>query len=191
TVGSGRRETVDLGCKDKFGAGTERTDEFLLAEAERADYERFVRRFSHRIIVSDVIFQHRWSDFKPSDLKFLDSQMLRLNSSRRSDRSISQLPESKPYFPHSGRGFESVPPQSGRRTAGASDKISKIKDDMERKRKLDKQAMKLKNSSASPPYRLEFTKNKQPSCRADDGRGRLLDSSSPRRSMSEITSFDR
>ncbi|GLJ30676.1 hypothetical protein SUGI_0607440 [Cryptomeria japonica] len=190
-LGSSRKETVDIGCLDKFG-GSGRKDELLLAEAEMDDYERFVRRFSHRIIVSDVIFQRRWSDFKPSDLEFFDSKLLRASSSRRSDRNISQLPEAQPYFPHSSHGFESTPRHPGRRAAGASDKISKMKDEMERKRKLDKQAIRLKSLSSSSASRLEFAKtNKQSTWREDDSRGRLLDSNSPRRSMSEITSLDR
>lgn len=51
-------------------------DRLLLETAEMADSGRFVHMFGHRIRVSNVIFQHRWSDFKPSDLLSLDSDRM-------------------------------------------------------------------------------------------------------------------
>lgn len=40
--------------------------------------EQLARRLGHRIIVSDVMFQHRWSDFLPSDVPFFDANMVQL-----------------------------------------------------------------------------------------------------------------
>lgn len=40
--------------------------------------EELARRLGHRIIVSDVMFQHRWSDFLPSDVPFFDSSTVQL-----------------------------------------------------------------------------------------------------------------
>lgn len=162
---SGRKEGI--GCLDKFGSSG-RKEGLLLAEADIVDYERFVQRFAHRIIVSDVLFQHRWSDFKSSDLDFLDSRMLRTGSR---PFSSGRLPDSKPY---SGHGL-------GR---GAPEKISKIKDEMERKRRLEKQASRLKNSASLADVEL-------PSNRVASNNGARLPLSSPGRSMSEITSYDR
>eukprot|EP00250_Pteridium_aquilinum_P016771 c23285_g5_i1 orf=134-1933(+) len=40
--------------------------------------EQLARRLCHRIIVSDVMLQHRWSDFLPSDVPFFDTNMVQL-----------------------------------------------------------------------------------------------------------------
>lgn len=67
-----------IGC---FGSG--RKDGLLLTEADEESQKlQFARRFAHRIVVSDVMSQHRWSDRKPSDLLFLSSQMITTESGR-------------------------------------------------------------------------------------------------------------
>jgi hypothetical protein len=74
--GSSRWESgVRFGCLQTFATGNMK-DGLLFEAAEMADSGRFVHRFAHRITVSDVIFQHRWSDFKPSDLAALDSDRM-------------------------------------------------------------------------------------------------------------------
>lgn len=76
SCGSSRRHSsVGLGCLPTFANGNIK-DELLLEEAEMAESGQFVNRFAHRVRISDVIFQHRWSDFKPSDLTSLDSDCL-------------------------------------------------------------------------------------------------------------------
>lgn len=62
--------------EDQRGSRYRMKDGLLLETAEMADSARFVHRFAHRIRVPDVIFQHRWSDFKPSDLLSLDSDRM-------------------------------------------------------------------------------------------------------------------
>lgn len=67
-----------IGC---FGSG--RKEGVLLSEAdEELQKLQFARRFAHRIVVSNVMSQHRWSDRKPSDLLFLSSQMITTESGR-------------------------------------------------------------------------------------------------------------
>lgn len=67
-----------IGC---FGSG--RKEGLLLSEADKESKQlQFARRFAHRIVVSDVMSQHRWSDRKPSDLLFLSSQMITTDSGR-------------------------------------------------------------------------------------------------------------
>eukprot|EP00249_Psilotum_nudum_P008666 c21432_g1_i2 orf=246-1922(-) len=51
--------------------GTDSKDKFLLSDS-LAQEEHLLRRPGHRIIVSDVFFQGRWSDFMPSDVLFLN-----------------------------------------------------------------------------------------------------------------------
>lgn len=64
--GSRRNEGID--------DANERKDPLLLET--NIDEQQPARRFGHRIIVSDVVFQHRWSDFMPFDVLFLNSQTL-------------------------------------------------------------------------------------------------------------------
>jgi hypothetical protein len=67
-----------IGC---FGSG--RKKGLLISEAdEEAKELQFSRRFAHRIVVSDVMSQHRWSDIKHSDILFLSSQMITTDSGR-------------------------------------------------------------------------------------------------------------
>ncbi|KAL5714544.1 RING-type E3 ubiquitin transferase [Ranunculus cassubicifolius] len=72
-----RSETVSVGCFDRGGV---RKDGLLLSAADR---ENFLRRFDHRIILSTQGGDHRkWSDLRPSDLLFLQSEMIIANSGR-------------------------------------------------------------------------------------------------------------
>eukprot|EP01018_Ginkgo_biloba_P014886 Gb_16540 [translate_table: standard] len=77
-LGSSRRsDALGFGC---YGIGSGRKDALLLADME--DEQQPANRFAHRVVVSDVMFQHRWSDFKPSDLLLLRSQMIMTASGR-------------------------------------------------------------------------------------------------------------
>jgi hypothetical protein len=76
---SGRSDAV--GSIRFFGSG--RKKGLLISEADEESKElQFSRRFAHRIVVSDVMSQHRWSDIKHSDLLFLSSQMITTDSGR-------------------------------------------------------------------------------------------------------------
>ncbi|KAJ3696236.1 hypothetical protein LUZ60_001613 [Juncus effusus] len=74
--GSNRRSVDSVGCFDI--AGKIRKDRVLLPEPVQLNREAFERRFSHQIIIGEgeegtVI--ERWSDLRPSDLRFLRSEM--------------------------------------------------------------------------------------------------------------------
>jgi len=67
-----------IGC---FSSG--RKKGLLISEAEQEAKElQSSRRFAHRIVVADVMSQHRWSDIERSDLLFLSSQMITTDSGR-------------------------------------------------------------------------------------------------------------
>lgn len=50
---------------------------------ENKDQEPPLHRFNHKIVVSDVVLKHRWSNVSSSDLMFLNSEMLNDVSSAR------------------------------------------------------------------------------------------------------------
>lgn len=70
-----RRESIrnhgDGGCSEK---------DLMSGKKEQHEQLQRARRLGHRIIVSDIVFQHRWSDFMASDLLFFNSRnVLRQN----------------------------------------------------------------------------------------------------------------
>ncbi|KAF9599813.1 hypothetical protein IFM89_001759 [Coptis chinensis] len=71
-----RSESVTVGC---FERGV-RKDGLLLSESDR---ENFLKRFEHKIILSNESGSHnRWSDLRPSDLLYLQSEMIISNNGR-------------------------------------------------------------------------------------------------------------
>ncbi|KAK4774647.1 hypothetical protein SAY86_009582 [Trapa natans] len=58
-------------------------EESLLFIQEVGKKQKVLHRFNHRVVVSDVMFQHRWSNVSSSDLTFLNSEMLTALSSDR------------------------------------------------------------------------------------------------------------
>eukprot|EP00249_Psilotum_nudum_P007621 c20702_g1_i1 orf=208-1830(-) len=85
--GSGGSVTSSLGSVKTDSSAREGMDDFRPANSA-VDEERFARRLRHRIILSDFAFQHRWSDFLPSDVFFLNLHTIlgsreRLSSSER------------------------------------------------------------------------------------------------------------
>lgn len=75
-----KNESVAVGCFDR---GV-RKDGLLLSEAAKAaDRQNFLRRFEHRIVLSKESGpDRRWSGLRPSDLLFLQSQMIISNTGR-------------------------------------------------------------------------------------------------------------
>lgn len=59
--------------------GKSKKEEGLIGQSER---RRDLHRFKHRIVVSDVMQQGRWSDVNSSDLILLNSEMLSADSGR-------------------------------------------------------------------------------------------------------------
>lgn len=75
-------DSVRVGCLDRSGS----RDPDPVPEPDR-------KRFEHRIIVSDAeTLPRRWSDFRPSDLLFLRSEMIITDSCRFSLSSLKQPP---------------------------------------------------------------------------------------------------
>ncbi|KAF8400261.1 hypothetical protein HHK36_013558 [Tetracentron sinense] len=93
-----KNESVTVGCFDRG-----RKDGLLLTEAMAADRQSFERRFEHRIIVSagsSTGFPQRWSDFQPSDMLFLRSEMIITDSGRYSMSSGSRPSISSKHHNH-------------------------------------------------------------------------------------------
>ncbi|XP_043722156.1 E3 ubiquitin-protein ligase ATL42-like [Telopea speciosissima] len=101
------------------------------------DDRKLLHKFKHMIIVSDVVCKNRWSDVNSSDLMLLNSEMLRVMSSRRFQSSASSNERFTPATASSDNGSSS----------NSTDQIIlKIKEEMERKRVFES---KLNNYSFS------------------------------------------
>ncbi|CAI9755684.1 unnamed protein product [Fraxinus pennsylvanica] len=138
-------------------------DEVLMQKGSKDNGdEETLHKFKHKIIVSDVICKSRWSDVNTSDLMFLNSEMLNFMSSKR---------------------FEPVVSNSGRFSNELSAKIrvSKIKEDMERKRLYHSKVIATATSSSPCTDNIDIVEKKAT---------RSLDRSE-KRSMSEITNISR
>ncbi|XP_020598751.1 E3 ubiquitin-protein ligase ATL42-like isoform X2 [Phalaenopsis equestris] len=98
-----------------------------------------LHNFKHRVLVSQVVFQSRWSDFNSADLISLDSEMLRVISSRRFDPAVSGV----------GRSIEVISPEFP-----AAAGVSRIKEEMERKRRLESKAVRMQMPEE---YSAEFS----------------------------------
>ncbi|PKU70374.1 E3 ubiquitin-protein ligase ATL42 [Dendrobium catenatum] len=98
-----------------------------------------LHNFKHRIMVSQVVFRSRWSDFNSADLISLDSEMLRVISSRRFD----------PAGSSSGGISEAISPEV------AAEGVSTIKEEMERKRRLESKALQMQ--MVAEEYSSEFS----------------------------------
>ncbi|MCO5612001.1 hypothetical protein L7F22_066262 [Adiantum nelumboides] len=72
--------------------------------------EELARRLGHRIIVSDVMFQHRWSDFLPADVPFFDTSTVQLR-----ERSILPLSEELAIGAESAEGTKDAEGETGLR----------------------------------------------------------------------------
>ncbi|KAJ8644829.1 hypothetical protein MRB53_006577 [Persea americana] len=85
------RELDEQSSSSRFSVGSSfrknpngdksKKDELLIPEG--CDDQAFLHKFKHKIIVSDVVFNNRWSDLNSSDLLSLNSEMLNAASSER------------------------------------------------------------------------------------------------------------
>lgn len=82
TGGSSTRFNIRIGSSfRKFfrgstnGSNSGSGDEESSIIREEGD-RKTLHKYNHRIVVSDIVFQHRWSDVSLSDLMFLKSEML-------------------------------------------------------------------------------------------------------------------
>ncbi|CAK9144525.1 unnamed protein product [Ilex paraguariensis] len=142
--------------------GKAKKDEFLILEGGTKDENRqLLHKFKHRIIVSDIVYNSRWSDVNSSDLMSLNSEMISAISSRR----------------FSPPGFST------------NEQIMKIKDDIEKKRLHESKVGKItrsysvssSTSTFSPTFNIEENKK---------AASRTLNPAE-KRSMSEITNLSR
>lgn len=137
------------------------------------DKQKTLHKFNHKIVVSDVVFQNRWSNVSSSDLMFLNSEMLNALSSDR----FSSL-ESYEENPVATDGLVE------------NERIGKIKEEMDRKRLLESKLSSInKTSLISPgpsttPVPSSGDQSSQPN-------GSKLISEAEKRSQSEITAVSR
>ncbi|XP_042390133.1 putative RING-H2 finger protein ATL12 [Zingiber officinale] len=122
------------------------------------DRDRFLHKFKHKIIVSDVVFKSRWSDVNSSDLMTLNSEMLATDWNPEPIASAAV------------------------RKASIDGKAIKLKEEMEKKRLLEIKASQIHNthSAAALSAIPSNTSWAAPAL-----------TSSPNRSMSEITNLPR
>ncbi|XP_010540971.1 PREDICTED: E3 ubiquitin-protein ligase ATL42-like [Tarenaya hassleriana] len=126
-----------------------------------SENEKQMHRFNHRIVVSDAVFQSRWSNVSSSDLMFLNSELI---NSMSSDRfSWMDRPQKDPM--RTSTGASEVPEQEG---------ISRIMEEMEMKRMV---ANTLSSMNTTFPNPLSEPGNTESGRTAGTGR----------RSVSEIT----
>lgn len=133
---------------------------FIQREHDKSNKLRNVvklHKIKHKIIVSDVVVKQRWSDLNSSDLISLNCEMLNASSSQR---------------------FSSF----GSRSTGFSSKIDllKIKDDMEKKRRINESKFNMMQRSCSVSTSTEVHEAKI-----------MMIKFNEKRSMSEITNVTR
>lgn len=94
------------------------------------DEQELARRLGHRIIVSDVLLQHRWSDFVPSDALFLEaprfSATSRLEPARNSYSRINDAVSVATRSCNSDHDSTSMESSTGRHSSSTS-RLSPIK----------------------------------------------------------------
>ncbi|KDP33719.1 hypothetical protein JCGZ_07290 [Jatropha curcas] len=138
----------------------------LIQESEIKD----LHKFNHKIIVSDFVLKNRWSSVSSSDLMFLNSEMLQDFSSNR----FSSLDLNNEQFSNA-RTMED----------DNNNQIMKIKEEMEIKRLFESKVSSInKYNHYSDPCSSSDSKEKT-------GSSIMNNSSTGRRSVSEITAFSR
>ncbi|EEF45877.1 E3 ubiquitin-protein ligase ATL42 [Ricinus communis] len=109
-----------------FNLGKGKKEELLSQEGHN---KKFLHKFKHKIIVSDVIIKNRWSDFNSSDLLSMSSEMLNVMSSNMFSHSDST----------NGRSYNNL---------SMNEHIEKIKEDIERKRLCESKLTKAEGSDS-------------------------------------------
>ncbi|KAJ7519469.1 hypothetical protein O6H91_20G039800 [Diphasiastrum complanatum] len=142
------------------------------------------RRLGHRIIISDVVLQHRWSDLVPSDVLFLNSQTLFCPSERISisdAKARLSIPTATPVDDYSGLKDIEAGQESFRRSTSKPAhplRLSRSKHESGEGR-----------SAVADGSAISFLRRACSLSRTDTTRGFLLSPSM--RSMSEMTGFNR
>lgn len=123
------------------------------------DDRKALHKFNHRIVVSDVVLKHRWSNVSSSDLMILNSEMLQQTSSNR----FSEL------------GINKEQSSSETKLAGDGEIVS-LKEEMGRKREFEsKLRSKMKQNIVESETKAGIWENSSKALNPSD-----------KRSMSEI-----
>lgn len=141
------------------------------------DDRKALHKFNHRIVVSDVVLKHRWSNVSSSDLMFLNSEMLQQISSNR--------------FSELGINRE----QSAPTKLAGDGEIVNLKEEMGRKREFEsklqsKMKQNIVESFPPPPPPPPPGKESETKAGNWENSSKVL-STSDKRSMSEITVHSR
>lgn len=153
----------------KVEKGNKEEKSLIQEEAgDREEGNKVLHKHNHKIVVSDFVFQNRWSSVTSSDLMFLNSEMLTDMSSNR---------------------FASLETNNEQSTARAleNEQISKIKEEMELKRSFENKVSPLHKTS---PVSFPGPASTSASTVNISETSRYVNPGD-RRSMSEITAFSR
>ncbi|WCJ29478.1 RING/U-box superfamily protein [Euphorbia peplus] len=142
----------------RIGSSFRGKKEELLIQDGSLNHNLF-HKFKHRIIVSDVVIKHRWSDVNSSDFLSLNSEMLGITASNRFSPSNST----------SARFY---------RDLSMDENMEKIKEDIERKRLYETRIIRADRSYAAS--------SNFPSTSFDENSSKMILNSAEKRSMSEI-----
>lgn len=164
------REPDDHSSSSRFSVGSSfrknpagekgKKDELLIPQG--GDDHAFLHKFKHKIVVSDMVFNNRWSDLNSSDLLSLNSEMLNAASSER---------------------FEAMEPV----LEDGSCSPPVFRDEVERKRLNGSKVAGIKrNGSISD---IPSTSNTKDAANSSNVSKLMIPSG--KRSMSEITNFSR
>ncbi|XP_058216615.1 E3 ubiquitin-protein ligase ATL42-like [Rhododendron vialii] len=124
--------------------------------------DKFLHKYNHKIVMSDIVLKRRWSDLSSADLVFLNSEMLAAESSDRFSSSDSNTQENS---------TTQATEESG---------IAKIKEEMEKKWDFETMVGKLNQNGLFLSSSGATTSNPTRALNPND-----------RRSMSEITVHSR
>ncbi|CAK7353234.1 unnamed protein product [Dovyalis caffra] len=115
----------------------------IQAGSNADDNTKFLHKFKHKIIISDVLIKNRWSDVNSSDFLSLNTEMLRVMSSNRFSPSKSS----------SARFYNGL---------SRNENLEKIKEDIERKRLFESKFTTVDRSNSVPSSSLNSSKMLNP-----------------------------
>ncbi|XP_040369898.1 E3 ubiquitin-protein ligase ATL42 isoform X2 [Rosa chinensis] len=152
----------------KMEKGVDKGEELLIQEEagilkEDDDDDKVLHRHKHKIVVSDFVFQNRWSNLSSSDLIFLNSEMLNTMSSSRF--STSARLNNEQFSPKEATG---------------NDEIMKIREEMEMKRLFENKVSSTMNKNSTTLAASTLPTHASSSMNQGE-----------KRSMSEITALSR
>ncbi|WOL19891.1 E3 ubiquitin-protein ligase [Canna indica] len=139
-----------------------------------------LHKFKHKIIVSDVVFNRRWSDVNSSDLLTLSTDMLSIVSSKRFMKS-----KPNPELAGVAKAGENLEGKNNNNIK-SNEKILKIKSEMEKKMLLENKARQITQTKSVTNFASSSVE-----CAAITDDSRALISCPGERFMSEIVSIQK